>query len=92
MGASRYFASRARYCSTVIGRPKEGGESARTIAELGLEDAITFVSGVTDERIEMPEMAPDTHEEGASVRNTLKATAITRPGREAAAERKAKAA
>ncbi|HEX2575500.1 MAG TPA: glycosyltransferase family 4 protein [Aquihabitans sp.] len=36
---------------TVIGRPKEGGESARTIAELGLDDAITFVSGVTDERI-----------------------------------------
>ena len=36
---------------TVIGKPKEGGESARTIAELGLEDAITFVSGVTDERI-----------------------------------------
>ena len=43
---------------------------------------------MTDERIEMPEMAPDTHEEGASVRNTLKATAITRPGREAAAEKK----
>ncbi len=36
---------------TVIGRPKEGGESARTIAELGLEDVVTFVSGVTDERI-----------------------------------------
>ena len=36
---------------TVIGRAKEGGESARTIAELGLEDAINFVSGVTDERI-----------------------------------------
>ena len=36
---------------TVIGRPKEGGESARTIAALGLEDAVTFVSGVTDERI-----------------------------------------
>jgi glycosyltransferase involved in cell wall biosynthesis len=36
---------------TVIGKPKEGGESARTIAELGLTDAITFVSGVTDERI-----------------------------------------
>jgi glycosyltransferase involved in cell wall biosynthesis len=36
---------------TVIGRPKEGGESARTIAELGLDDAITFVSGVTDQRI-----------------------------------------
>ena len=36
---------------TVIGRAKEGGESARTITELGLEDAVTFVSGVTDERI-----------------------------------------
>ncbi len=36
---------------TVIGRPKEGGESARTIAELGLEDVVTFVSGVTDQRI-----------------------------------------
>lgn len=36
---------------TVIGRPKEGGESARTIASLGLEDAVTFVSGVTDQRI-----------------------------------------
>ncbi|MBX3286219.1 MAG: glycosyltransferase family 4 protein [Actinobacteria bacterium] len=36
---------------TVIGRPKEGGESARTISELGLEDAVTFVSGVSDERI-----------------------------------------
>ena len=51
-----------------------------------------LAGGVTDERIEMPEMAPDTHEEGASVRNTLKATAITRPGREAAAEKKAEAA
>lgn len=36
---------------TVIGRPKEGGKSARTIAELGLDDVITFVSGVTDQRI-----------------------------------------
>jgi len=36
---------------TVIGRPKEGGESERTIRDLGLEDAITFVSGVPDERI-----------------------------------------
>lgn len=36
---------------TVIGRPKEGGESERTIRELGLEDVITFVSGVSDERI-----------------------------------------
>ena len=35
----------------VIGRPKEGGPSARTIAELGLADAITFVSGVPEERI-----------------------------------------
>jgi len=36
---------------TVIGRPKEGGASARTIAELGLIDAVEFVSGVPDERI-----------------------------------------
>jgi glycosyltransferase involved in cell wall biosynthesis len=36
---------------TVIGRPKEGGESERTIRELGLDDAISFVSGVTDQRI-----------------------------------------
>jgi glycosyltransferase involved in cell wall biosynthesis len=36
---------------TVIGKPKEGGNSARTIAELGLEDAVTFVSGVPDDRI-----------------------------------------
>ena len=36
---------------TVIGRAKPGGESARTIDELGLSDAVTFVSGVTDERI-----------------------------------------
>jgi glycosyltransferase involved in cell wall biosynthesis len=36
---------------TVIGRAKEGGESERTINELGLTDAVTFVSGVTDERI-----------------------------------------
>ncbi len=36
---------------TVIGKPKEGGESARAIDELGLTDAITFVSGVSDQRI-----------------------------------------
>jgi glycosyltransferase involved in cell wall biosynthesis len=36
---------------TVIGKAKPGGESARTIADLGLEDAVTFVSGVPDERI-----------------------------------------
>jgi glycosyltransferase involved in cell wall biosynthesis len=35
----------------VIGRPKEGGPSARIIADLGLSDAITFVSGVPEERI-----------------------------------------
>ena len=35
----------------VIGRPKEGGPSARIISELGLADAITFVSGVPEERI-----------------------------------------
>jgi glycosyltransferase involved in cell wall biosynthesis len=36
---------------TVIGRPKQGGASARTIAELGLSGAVEFVSGVSDERI-----------------------------------------
>ncbi len=36
---------------TVIGKAKEGGESARRIAELGLADAIDFVTGVPDERI-----------------------------------------
>lgn len=36
---------------TVIGKAKPGGESARTIEALGLEDAVTFVSGVTDQRI-----------------------------------------
>ena len=36
---------------TVIGKAKPGGESARTIEDLGLEDAVTFVSGVTDQRI-----------------------------------------
>src|SRR5699024_2224575 len=36
---------------TVIGKPKPGGESARAIEALGLEDAITFVSGVPDGRI-----------------------------------------
>jgi glycosyltransferase involved in cell wall biosynthesis len=36
---------------TVIGRPKEGGESARTIDELGLADHVHFVSGVSDEEI-----------------------------------------
>ena len=35
----------------VIGRPKEGGRSAETIDRLGLTDVVSFVSGVTDERI-----------------------------------------
>ncbi len=36
---------------TVIGRPTEGGHTQRTIEELELTDAVTFVSGVTDQRI-----------------------------------------
>ncbi|MGI8754310.1 MAG: glycosyltransferase family 4 protein [Acidimicrobiales bacterium] len=36
---------------TVIGRPKEGGGTLKAIDELGLADAVTFVSGVTDQRI-----------------------------------------
>ena len=36
---------------TVIGRPKPGGRAAEAIERLGLADAITFVSGVPDERI-----------------------------------------
>lgn len=36
---------------TVIGRPKEGGSSEQTINELGLADVVSFVSGVSDERI-----------------------------------------
>jgi glycosyltransferase involved in cell wall biosynthesis len=35
----------------VIGKLKEGGASARTIDELGLSDAVEFVSGVPEERI-----------------------------------------
>jgi glycosyltransferase involved in cell wall biosynthesis len=35
----------------VIGKPKEEGRVARTLAELGLSDAVEFVSGVSDERI-----------------------------------------
>jgi glycosyltransferase involved in cell wall biosynthesis len=36
---------------TVIGKPKPGGESAKTIENLGLQDVVTFVSGVPDSRI-----------------------------------------
>jgi glycosyltransferase involved in cell wall biosynthesis len=35
----------------VIGRLKEGGPSARTIDELGLRDAVTFITGVPEQRI-----------------------------------------
>ncbi len=35
----------------VIGRPKEGGQSAATIAELGLADHVEFISGVPERRI-----------------------------------------
>ncbi|MCX7619518.1 MAG: glycosyltransferase family 4 protein [Acidimicrobiales bacterium] len=35
----------------VIGKLKEGGPSARTIDQLGLRDAVIFVSGVPEERI-----------------------------------------
>src|SRR5690606_4376233 len=35
----------------VIGKRKPGGKSDETIRDLGLEDAVTFVSGVPDERI-----------------------------------------
>ena len=35
----------------VIGKPKEEGRTARTLAELGLADAVRFVSGVSEERI-----------------------------------------
>lgn len=35
----------------VIGRAKPGGSSAQAIAELGLEDAVEFVSGVPEQRI-----------------------------------------
>jgi len=36
---------------TVIGKPKAGGRSAETIERLGLTDVVSFVSGVSDERI-----------------------------------------
>ena len=35
----------------VIGRPKEGGRSAETIERLGLTDIVSFVAGVSDQRI-----------------------------------------
>ena len=35
----------------VIGKPKEEGRAARKLAELGLSDAVEFVSGVSDQRI-----------------------------------------
>jgi MMP alpha-(1->4)-mannosyltransferase len=35
----------------VIGKPKETGRASRVLEQYGLSDAVTFVSGVTDERI-----------------------------------------
>lgn len=35
----------------VIGKPREGGTSAETIASLGLSQVVEFISGVPDERI-----------------------------------------
>ena len=35
----------------VVGKPKEEGRTARTLAELGLSDAVEFVSGVSEQRI-----------------------------------------
>jgi len=35
----------------IIGKPKEGSKTVDRLQELGLEDAVTFVSGVSDERI-----------------------------------------
>lgn len=36
---------------TIIGKPKEDGQAAATLERLGLADAVTFVSGVSDQRI-----------------------------------------
>ena len=35
----------------IIGRPKEDGKAAETLERLGLADCVTFVSGVSDQRI-----------------------------------------
>ena len=35
----------------VVGKPKEEGRTARTLADLGLTDAVQFVSGVSEQRI-----------------------------------------
>ena len=35
----------------IIGKPKEGSKTEATLRELGLDDCVQFVSGVTDERI-----------------------------------------
>jgi glycosyltransferase involved in cell wall biosynthesis len=36
---------------TMVGRLKEGSAAQRTIAQLGLEDAVEFVSGISDHRL-----------------------------------------
>jgi glycosyltransferase involved in cell wall biosynthesis len=41
-----------RHCELVIiGKPKEEGRAMRTLEQFGLTDAVTWVHGVTDERI-----------------------------------------
>lgn len=35
----------------IIGKPKEGSKTEATLKNLGLDDVVSFVSGVTDERI-----------------------------------------
>lgn len=35
----------------IIGKPKEGSKTEATLRDLGLDDCVQFVSGVTDERI-----------------------------------------
>ena len=35
----------------IIGKPKEGSQTAKTLRRLGLEDVVQFVSGVSDQRI-----------------------------------------
>lgn len=36
---------------TIIGRPKPDSAASRTLSELGLDDVVSFVSGVSEERI-----------------------------------------
>ena len=55
------------------GRLKEGSAAQRTIEQLGLQDAVEFVSGISDERI--VEMLLTTCFDGLSGRHPLQAAA-----------------